>query len=496
VSTLSAGLRLHDRFVLVERIGVGGMAQVWRAHDEVLDRPVAVKLLDAAVGSDATIRIATHREARAAARLNHPHITRVYDYGEAALPGGTVAPYLVMELLDGRSLAERLASGPVPWPEAARIAAQVAAGLAAAHASGIVHCDIKPGNVMLTSAGAKILDFGVASLAGRPDTTGELIYGTPGYLPPERMAGAPPQPAGDVYALGVLLADMVTGRKPDHEPAPLAFPAAPVLPPAVVRLGSACLATDPAARPGAAELSRALAAAAGTRPAPTVASAPTSPAPAVPGVPGVPAPRVAAATMVARTAAGAPIRGRAAVVPKTPPVDPTIGWVEDLGPARRRGASGGLLALGAVTVLVLVLLVGMLLSQRTGSQGSADNTAQPPVATSSAEPGAGGAAAQDTGGNALPRSLSAALSAIETAARIANATGRLDDDAMQRIDDKVADLRTAVRSDDARKARKEARDLLNAIDDLSKDGKIDPDVRDALGRLIAPFVQNQGQNEG
>ncbi|HEY6597334.1 MAG TPA: serine/threonine-protein kinase, partial [Asanoa sp.] len=389
MSTLSAGLRLHDRYVLVERIGVGGMAEVWRADDEVLDRPVAVKVLDAAVGSDATIRIATHREARAAARLNHPHITRVYDYGEAALPGGTMAPYLVMELLDGKSLAERLASGPVPWPEAARIAAQVAAGLAAAHASGIVHCDIKPGNVMLTPSGGKILDFGVASLAGRPDTTGELIYGTPGYLPPERMAGAPPQPAGDVYALGVLLAEMVTGRQPEREPAPLRFPAGPGLPPALARLGSACLATDPADRPLAAQVSRALAAAAGTLPAPTVATAPTSPAPAVaaaapasPAVPalpaspaeprpaaapGVPAPRAVAATMVAR--AGAPVRGRAAVVPKTPPVDPSIGWVEDLGPPRRRGPGGGMLALGVVAVLVLVLLVGMLLSRRAGSQG-------------------------------------------------------------------------------------------------------------------------------
>ncbi|HEY6593570.1 MAG TPA: hypothetical protein VI011_05585, partial [Asanoa sp.] len=318
-----------------------------------------------------------------------------------------------------------------------------------------------------------------------------------------------------VYALGVLLAEMVTGRQPEREPAPLRFPAGPGLPPAVARLGSACLATDPADRPLAAEASRALAAAAGTLPAPTVATAPTSPAPAVaaaapaspavPAVPaspaeprpaaasGVPAPRAVAATMVAR--AGAPVRGRAAVVPKMPPVDPTIGWVEDLGPPRRRGPGGGMLALCVVAVLVLVLLVGMLLSRRAGSQGGTD-AAQPPVATSSAEAGASGPSGQDAAGNAVPRSLSAALSAVETAARIANATGRLDDDAMQRIDDKVDDVRRAVASDDARKARKEARDLLDAIDDLSRDEKIDPDLRDALSRLIAPFVQNQGQNEG
>jgi len=122
MSTLAPGLRLHDRFLLVARIGVGGMAEVWRADDTVLGRPVAVKVLDPSIGSDTTIRIATHREARAAAGLAHPNITRVYDYGEAALPRGGLAPYLVMELVDGADLAERLTAGPVPWPEAASIA--------------------------------------------------------------------------------------------------------------------------------------------------------------------------------------------------------------------------------------------------------------------------------------------------------------------------------------------------------------------------------------
>ena len=111
---------LHDRHVLVERIGSGGMAQVWRADDLILGRPVAVKVLDAGVGGDATRRLATRNEAQAAARLTHPHITRVYDYGEADLPDGRTAPYLVMELLSGHGLGD----GPLPVREATAIAAQ------------------------------------------------------------------------------------------------------------------------------------------------------------------------------------------------------------------------------------------------------------------------------------------------------------------------------------------------------------------------------------
>ena len=257
MTSLTPGMRLHDRFVLVERIGSGGMAQVWRADDRILGRPVAVKVLDAGVGGDATRRLATRNEAQAAARLTHPHITRVYDYGEADLPDGRTAPYLVMELLSGRGLGERLGDGPLSLREATAIAAQVAAALAAAHEIGVVHCDIKPGNVMLTPGGAKVLDFGIAAITGET-AGGRPLYGTPGYLAPERLAGAEAEPAADVYALGVLLAEALTGKRPD--PAGT-FPTVPGLPAEIARLGAASLSTDPAARPSAAEFARALAAA-------------------------------------------------------------------------------------------------------------------------------------------------------------------------------------------------------------------------------------------
>src|SRR5262245_39025705 len=156
MSPFTPGLRLHDRFTLVERIGMGGMSEVWRATDEVLSRPVAVKILAAPLANDPVLRSATWREARTAAQLAHPRVPQVYDYGEVRLTDGSFVSYLVMELLEGQCLAARLAAGPLPWREAIRIAAQVATTVAAAHRVGVVHRDITPGNVMLTVSGAKV----------------------------------------------------------------------------------------------------------------------------------------------------------------------------------------------------------------------------------------------------------------------------------------------------------------------------------------------------
>ncbi|MFI1196246.1 serine/threonine-protein kinase [Micromonospora sp. NPDC020750] len=274
MSPFTPGLRLHDRYVLRERIGLGGMSEVWRADDEVLHRPVAVKALAGQPAADPQLRATIQREARAAARLTHPHVTQVYDYGEATLAAGTVLPYLVMELVDGHSLADRLTAGPLPWPEAVRVAGQVAAALAAAHRIGVVHRDVKPGNIMLTGTGAKVLDFGIAAvagprhpLAGPPSGhSGELMMGTPAYFAPERMTPGPPDPASDVYALGALLYRALTGGAPlpvqtwedavevhaRHMPVPPLRVTG--LPPDVAELTLACLDADPARRPTTAEL--------------------------------------------------------------------------------------------------------------------------------------------------------------------------------------------------------------------------------------------------
>ncbi|KAB1947199.1 serine/threonine protein kinase [Micromonospora sp. ALFpr18c] len=266
MSPFTPTLRLHDRYVLHERIGLGGMSEVWRADDEVLGRPVAIKVLAGQLAADPHLRATIRREARAAARLTHPHVTQVYDYAEATLADGAVVPYLVMELVDGHNLADRLRGGPLPWPEAVRVAGQIAAALAAAHRIGVVHRDVKPGNVMLTDTGAKVLDFGIAALGGLDSQSGEPLMGTPAYFAPERLAAGPPDPASDVYALGALLYRTLTGQAPlpvqswedALEVHRRGTPVPPLrvagLPADIAELTLACLAADPARRPTAARL--------------------------------------------------------------------------------------------------------------------------------------------------------------------------------------------------------------------------------------------------
>ncbi|MDI6101107.1 serine/threonine-protein kinase [Actinoplanes sp. NEAU-A12] len=263
----AAGVLLASRYRLVTLLETGGMAQVWRATDELLDRHVAVKL----PAGDTRAAHMAWREARLAARLSHPGIAAVHDYREAVRPDGSVVPFVVMELLSGETVAARLcdAGGPMPWGEAVSIGAAVAEALAAAHAAGVVHRDIKPGNVMLCPGGVKLLDFGISAAAGEPDDdeTG-VSFGTPAYAAPERLDGKPAEPATDLYGLGVLLFEMVTGDPPydvntweelaaaqAHGPTPL--PGS--LPARLRELITRCLDDDPHRRPTAAQARRALA---------------------------------------------------------------------------------------------------------------------------------------------------------------------------------------------------------------------------------------------
>ncbi|MEV0713457.1 serine/threonine-protein kinase [Asanoa sp. NPDC050611] len=270
---MDEGTLLGARYRLTSRLGAGGMGVVWQAYDRVLDRDVAIKLLAPQFARDAEFRRRILAEARAAARLSHPHIASVYDYGESDR-----RPYVVMELLHGRSLEQRLKRGAVGVEPALRICAEVASALAAAHARDVVHRDVKPGNVMLPAGGAKVVDFGLAAVAGAHDVIeGDQLLGTPAYLAPERLDGRPVVAATDVYALALLLYRLLAGRLPwtaetstqmleAHiylEPAPL--PNLPGVPPVVRDLLQRCLRKEPDDRPVSREVTVTLARAAGVR---------------------------------------------------------------------------------------------------------------------------------------------------------------------------------------------------------------------------------------
>jgi eukaryotic-like serine/threonine-protein kinase len=201
---------LADRYQLRGTLGHGGMAEVRDAWDTQLQRPVAVKLLYAQFSSQPDFRHRFQVEARAAAGLNHPHVVAVHDYGEQ---DGT--PYIVMERLPGRTLADALASGPLPQHRVRSVLDGVLSALAAAHAAGILHRDIKPGNILLDGSGSvKIADFGIAKSADSNHTVTGQVVGTMGYLSADRLAGRPATVADDLYAVGVVGYEALTGRRP------------------------------------------------------------------------------------------------------------------------------------------------------------------------------------------------------------------------------------------------------------------------------------------
>jgi len=252
------GAVLGGRYVLGEQIGIGGYGEVWRATDTVLSRPVAIKLLHPRHAEQGEAVARFRAEARNAAALSHENIAQVYDYGEAV---GGQPPYLVMELVVGASLEDVLAGGPLDATRTMDIVAQTAAGLQAAHAAGMIHRDVKPGNLLLNQSGTiKITDFGIAYTVGSASVTasGELV-GTPGYLAPERAAGDGAGPASDLYSLGIVAYECLTGTRPfsgtqlevalAHRDRPL-----PPLPASVAADVTAFVmqltAKDPASRPG------------------------------------------------------------------------------------------------------------------------------------------------------------------------------------------------------------------------------------------------------
>src|ERR1700730_6507351 len=218
---LAPGTKLGP-YEILSPLGAGGMGEVYRARDTRLDRSVAIKILPAHLSADPARRLRFEREAKTVSALNHPNICSLFDVGSQ---NGT--DFLVMECIEGESLADRLAKGPLPKEQVLRIGAEIADALDKAHRSGVVHRDLKPGNIMLTKTGAKLLDFGLAKAtvsstgavplpgvpASSPVTEHGTIVGTFQYMSPEQIEGKELDGRSDIFSFGAVLYEMLTGQR-------------------------------------------------------------------------------------------------------------------------------------------------------------------------------------------------------------------------------------------------------------------------------------------
>jgi hypothetical protein len=390
------GRLLGGRYELLSLIAGGGMGQVWRARDTLLNREVAVKVLRSDVSGDPAFLARFRAEAQHSAGLSHPTIAAVYDYGEVPDDGEHRA-YLVMELVAGEPLSAVLErEHRLPLPLALSILRQVAAALAVAHAAGVVHRDVKPANVLVTPDGlVKITDFGIASSAASlPLTRTGQVIGTAYYLSPEQAQGAKAGPASDVYAAGAVAYECLAGRRPFEgesavqvalmqirdTPAPLP----PDVPAPVRGLIERAMAKDPAERfPDGAALRAAV-----ERIIPVVAPSPdhlrtmttTVPLP----LPSRPRSAHATALLPGPTAGSGP--GAAA---SSPPTAVLPAPVPAVGPRRRRGHRGMVAAVAVVALVLLAAIVYGVLHRGGGSASPASGTTaahSTPAPTTTAAP--------------------------------------------------------------------------------------------------------------
>lgn len=426
---------IAGRYRLGESIGRGGMGEVWRAYDETLGRHVAVKLL-LPQDSDPTATSRFRLEAQTAARIDHPNVVGVRDFGEY-----DNRLFLVMELVEGDNLALLLTqSGAQPAERVARMAAQAAAGLAAAHRQGIVHRDIKPGNLLLDADGTlKIGDFGIARFVDDPGAaltaTGQIV-GTSLYLAPERALGKPAGPASDVYALGCVLYQLLTGRPPFQADSAVAIlhqhlDAAPVpprelgvagLPPAFENYLLGLLAKEPEHRPAAQQAADWFAEGAWlgrSEPLPEV-TAPSRPSPApaaggpgpdgrggtshpttyaLPSNQGTPSPRGgqgrahnrSRSASAARSRSSSPARSHSASPAGSHGVSPSRAGSRARSRPRAASGSGArnlLITVAAATLFVAAMLLGMLWfsPDKSAAESTKSDTSPGPSATTSVSP--------------------------------------------------------------------------------------------------------------
>jgi hypothetical protein len=465
MADLTPGMRLHDRYQLSEPIGAGGMAQVWLGTDLVLGRPVAIKTLDGRLAQDPQLRAGARREAQAAAKLAHPHITAVHDYGELVFDDGHTVPFLVMELLTGQTLAQEMQRGPMPWEKVATIAGQIASALAAAHAHGVVHQDIKPANVMLTPTGAKILDFGIAAIKGRPGSP-DWISGTPAYAPPERLTQALPDPSADVFSLGVLVYEMATGRLPwpieswEQAASVQRKPPAPLPPSIPGRQILASLSLDAAQRPTAAQLAAEFGEAGGDITSLRPATAQPSP------------------TLIAN-------RGFAAGSAKVPDRATRTYELAPPAPARPPRRSPHLAA--GLTLVVLLIALGMVFLAAAFLQSGGGNGGHA-IAPTKSPTAAAAAPTPNPNANVAPASISEALILMRRAVDAGANAGEIDRDRVENLRDRINDIAERDRRNRPKDMINKLEDLQKQVADMAEDGDMSPAVAAGLDALIAQAI--------
>ncbi len=476
--------RLAGRYVLETPIGRGGMGEVWRGTDTVLGREVAIKTIDLRTVHDETGAARFEREARATAGLNHPGIVTVHDSG---VEDDTA--YLVMELLPGPSLAERLREGPLPVEDVVTIGEQVATALDAAHARGLVHRDIKPGNIAYAEDGRiRVLDFGITQLgdsAGSQALTAtHIVMGTAEYLAPEQALGGRVDGRADLYALGCVLYALLVGHAPFRGPTPVATmmmhandpvpdvrdlrPETPAWLAAVV---TGLLAKDADERPaGAASVAAALA----DRQA--VAGAATSVLPA------------------AGAAAGAAAAATTQRLDQVPPPPPTSPIPARPLPEERRGGNQ---ALTWVLGLVALLAVGLLLWNLLGLGENADPAASPSATPSSSSAPSTSEPAPTTEEPAptptptpsetadLVGDVENAIGALSDGIDDLDSAGSLQGDSAKKLRDVVRDVRQELRSgDDPEKVLEAADKVDEELRKRVEDGEVTPEAQAQLQPLV------------
>jgi serine/threonine-protein kinase len=492
--------RLAGRYVLDAPIGRGGMGEVWRATDTVLGRQVAVKTIDLRRLPDDSGATRFEREARVTAGISHPNVVTVHDTG---VEGDTA--YLVMELLPGPSLAEQLADGPLPVEEVVSVGRQVASALEAAHARGLVHRDIKPGNLVHAADGrVRVVDFGITQLGegtgAQALTATNTVMGTAEYLAPEQALGQRVDGRADLYALGCVLFALLAGRPPfsagssvatamqhTSDPAPDVRELRPDTPAWLAALVDSLLAKDPADRPaGAAAVVEAL----------TSHTAPAGAAAA--GAAG------AAATTVLPASGADPTQrlSRTAPVPPVvppPPVEGPTTRTERYEEQPRRGSSAplwviALVALAAVGLLAWYLLAGPGSGEdpeatpsptpTASATSAAPTTSEPAPSTSAPEPTPSPTPSETPTQDDPGQAVSDASSALSDEVDALDAAGGIEKQAAQTLRQEIRDIDRALRDGDSGTLVDVRNSMLEEYGTNVSSGAIPPEAADRLDPLV------------